>query len=48
VSRAVRRTLVVGCLALAIALWPAAAFAHPLGNFTVNTASRLAISHQSI
>ena len=43
-ARIVRRIVVVvgGALALVV-LAPAAAFAHPLGNFTVNTYAGLAV-----
>ena len=37
--RTVRRFLGVAVMAAAIVLWPAAAFAHPLGNFTINVYS---------
>lgn len=33
---AVRRLLAIAGMTAAIVLWPAAAFAHPLGNFTIN------------
>jgi nickel/cobalt exporter len=46
--RAARRLLVVAGLAGIVALWPAAAAAHPLGNFTVNVASRLEVSPDQI
>jgi len=36
VRRTMRRVLSVGVMAVAIVLWPSAAFAHPLGNFTIN------------
>ena len=35
-SRAVRRSLSVVAIAAVVVLWPAAASAHPLGNFTIN------------
>jgi len=39
VRRTMRRVLSVGVMAVAIVLWPSAAFAHPLGNFTINVYS---------
>ena len=35
-TRAVRRLLAIAGMTAAIVLWPAVAFAHPLGNFTIN------------
>jgi ABC-type nickel/cobalt efflux system permease component RcnA len=40
-------TLALGA-AVAVALWPAPAFAHPLGNFTVNTAAAILLSPGSV
>ncbi|MGH2581047.1 MAG: nickel transporter, partial [Actinomycetota bacterium] len=37
--RTLRRVLSVGVMAVAIVLWPLAAVAHPLGNFTINVYS---------
>jgi nickel/cobalt exporter len=42
--RLVRRLLVIGAVASAFLLWPAAAHAHPLGNFTVNVYDGLVLS----
>ena len=39
--RAVRRLLVLAAVAIIVAAAPSPAFAHPLGNFTVNLASRI-------
>ena len=44
--RLVRRLLAIGAAASAFLLWPAAAHAHPLGNFTVNVYDGLVISPQ--
>ena len=42
--RAVRRLLAIAGMAAAIVLWPAAAFAHPLGNFTINLYSGIHVT----
>jgi nickel/cobalt exporter len=43
-----RRLLVLGTTALAVLFWPAAANAHPLGNFTVNVYDGLLLSPGTI
>jgi nickel/cobalt transporter (NicO) family protein len=39
-----RRRLIIVGFVLAVGLWPGVALAHPLGNFTVNTASAIQLS----
>ncbi len=43
-SRAVRRSLSVVAIAAVVVLWPAAASAHPLGNFTINLYSGIQLT----
>ncbi len=43
-SRVVRRSLSVAAIAAVVVLWPAAASAHPLGNFTINLYSGIQLT----